>query len=81
MRRQQGLAARLNIAGASPDRAVFELGGGFVQADAAFVTGIVFVVGTVFEENAISFGWPLALDSASSMAVKAPTSKPNMSQA
>ena len=48
VRRQQGLAARLNIAGARPDRAVFEFGGGFVQADAALVTGIVFVVGPVF---------------------------------
>ncbi|KHD33890.1 hypothetical protein NA32_10010, partial [Streptococcus hongkongensis] len=48
MRRQQSLATWLDITATCPDGAIFEFTGGFIQADAAFVAGVVFIVGTVF---------------------------------
>ncbi|MNL40361.1 hypothetical protein D3C87_1627040 [compost metagenome] len=48
MRRQQSLATWLYITATCPDGAIFEFTGGFIQADAAFVAGVVFIVGTVF---------------------------------
>ncbi|MNI55061.1 hypothetical protein D3C81_1543600 [compost metagenome] len=44
----QRLPAWLDITGACPDGAILEFTGGLVQADAAFVAGVVFIIGTVF---------------------------------
>lgn len=41
------MPAGLNIAGARPDRAIFEFGGGLVQADPALIALIGFIIGAV----------------------------------